>query len=101
GYARRHLTVATSARSSGKTVNASRRTGKTTALAAARTSEAGRESLRLSERLRLAARARVRRAVHERVAAHRGTAARARLPRPPVHGERPVEVPALAVDVHV
>ena len=50
---------------------------------------------------RLAARARVRRPVHERLAPDRRAAPAARLALPPVDGQRPVEVAALAVHVDV
>src|SRR5450755_2115722 len=49
----------------------------------------------------LALRAAVRRPVHERIAPHRGTAPGARLAGPGVHGERPLEVAALPVHIHV
>ena len=49
----------------------------------------------------LAARAGVGGAVHERLPADRRAAARAGLALPPVDGQRPVEVAALAVDVDV
>src|SRR6266545_5904689 len=49
----------------------------------------------------LAAGAGVRGPVHEGLATDRGTAAAARFPLPSVDVERPVEVPALPVDVDV
>src|SRR5688572_856153 len=50
---------------------------------------------------RLTLRAGERRAVHEWLTPDRGAATTARQPLLPVHGERPLEVAALAVDVDV